>query len=204
VNEPVLHGYTMADMSRIARGVVWLKRRQLGPCMPDEALEVAWEAIATVLCEAEERPEESELFALAWSAARRQVSGIRQMHGMTDRGTADTFIAGFTTYWRDLPANFEDALVERIAFRQAWRALRPYHRATFKAFADAGYRQQPAAELLGVARFTMRQRLALGYAEFAALWYGDEMPPARGRDRCEQPGLRGKRNALNQWRKDVA
>jgi hypothetical protein len=200
-DEAVLHGYTMDQIDRLADRVVSAGRKWLidqgrhmqkvgrayGGSIAAEARECAWEGIVTLLCEADERPSELALRAAGWHSVKADRREKGSLAGWTHGH--EGYSVQFETYWQShaMPANFEEVLVDTIGFQQAWASLRQYHRDTFEAFAQAGYRQGACAAILGCDKRAVRRRLTLGYEAFAALWFGSESAPPRARDAFERP-----------------
>lgn len=179
-----LHGYSLADLERIALHVVRINMHWWPAGDRRDQLDTAWEGIAGHLCAAVERPSERDLFEAGRDALAREVRDTMRHRGERRDGTNDG--TKFAVYWhwhaRSIPSP-EGALAERVALRQILDALTPRQREALGALALHGDYWKAAASL-GIEPQTFRALLGRARGEFFRLWFEGEKPPkVRGTDR---------------------
>ena len=171
------HGYNLADIARLSRmsvaycawGARWDRR---------ELLELAWSAIAEAVYAAPESepPQPRELIWAAQDCIGRHVRGVAHDHGY-DKANAGEILARFGAYWMEatrIPGP-ENRVTEHVALWQIWPALTDGQRSALLALAAAGT-YQGAAEALGIAEKSLRNRVHAARRAFLELWHEHETP----------------------------
>jgi hypothetical protein len=170
------HGYTLADIDRLALNAVRWGHWHYGMNFHDRR-EVAWSAIAECLCSSDEAPRRFELIAAAQRAIGEHVRTDCITHGVaSERGYAG--MPHFQAYWH-LPSCHaqgpEERVVDRVALAQIWVMLSLQHRQVLLALAayeDHGR----AARSLGLKQSTYRNRMSEARRAFYVLWHEGERP----------------------------
>ena len=174
----VRHGYTLADLTGIARGAAGANKWLVSDFMV--RFEAAWDAITEELLTSDEAPTPQELARIGKGAVSRQLLKDHcHTYGIADRdltagiGSAPKFAA----YWFEPPRTPPDeAVCERVALGQVLAALSPRSRQVLVTLAAAGdYR--PAAELLGIPYSSFNAYMSIARREWNALWLAPETPP---------------------------
>lgn len=173
----VRHGYTLADLHRMARIACGVNRR--GDIRT--RLDLAFSAIALALCEAETPPSHTALVNAGVWALRRETQEVVQLRGYS-REDGEASAPKFVVYWTPREdRRAEDDLIEKLALRQIFNTLTEAQRAAVVALAALGdYRA--AAGSLKIRRGTFLMRLMVARRRFRAHWYAPETPPPHPRD----------------------
>lgn len=183
VDSELAHGYTLADLTRIARSAT-LHAGQLAADFGDR-YETAWSAIAEALYAAEQPPAEPDLWHAGRDAIWQAIRDDRRTHGAARH---DGHMPAFARYWWDHASaapSCENQVVERLALRQIWPHLTPAHRSALAAYAALGT-LPAAAEALGISVRAYNSRLQRARQLAAQLWHEHETP-ARNRRRDYRP-----------------
>lgn len=173
------HGYTMADIERIAWHAVG-KHFYSATMDNSDRYDCAWHEIVLELYSTDDPPTVHELFRAAYGALNREVKAHQRHHG---RPMDDHCAPNFNRYWLPIKYGRTDGFSERIVETMAlydalgmlsgdqYEAL-----STLAAFENAG---KPAAEALGLKYSTFMQRVYAGREVIKQVWFGDETPPSR-------------------------
>ena len=174
----VRHGYTLADIDRLARvsvEIAWPRAMDY-----TDRYEAAWHAIAEHLCSTDEVPSPRDLKVTGTNAVNRLAQDEGHHHGF-DRSNPGAGFEGmprFQQYWaiygRATPSH-EDGIVDRIALAQIWPALSPTHRQALLAFA-VHTDHDLASNAMGRTLATYRTHLANARRQYRALWHEHEAP----------------------------
>ena len=181
MDTPASHGYTLADLDRLAR--IAAARGYGGYVLdPTDRYHAAWSAIAEhlAIAGAAAPPQPRELLATGVAAVRdagqdqRHTWGIGPTWGATRRDTPR-----WKRYWeltgRPTPSP-EAAADDRIALRQIWPHLSLNHRTALYALAVHDGDHQAAAESLGKSLGAFQTQLGRARAAYRALWHEHETP----------------------------
>lgn len=181
---PVGHGYTLADLDRIAVRAAAGHWSRSGS--HSGRLAAAWSAAAEALCTTGCQPSLQDLYRAARDGIMRHVAEGRQFYGLSKGSGYTATTAAFEGYWYQPPlTGWEDAIVDRIALGQIWAAISPAHRRALSALADSGGDYRAAADSLGTTYATYRTRLGRARQAFRELWHEGEEPSRQwGRDRA--------------------
>jgi len=178
----VRHGYTVADVQRLARVAILARARSLRPTVATYP-QIHGEAcglIVIYLYEQADRPAEVELLRAVdrgFSAATEKDLSFRGRPRSGDYGTAPRFAKYWMDFATSMSASPEDRVVDHIAVRQILAHLSPARREPIIVMAATGDRDL-AAEALGITRSQFTTRLTKARAAFRALWHEGEMPSA--------------------------
>lgn len=179
----VAHGFTMADLHKMAAAA----------CRADRSLasdahtrySVAWSAIATALCEAQDPPQRNELVQVGWQAIYNEVREMRHTFGFRDKEGTNGVASSprFVQYWTQPPSQPDGAIIERLAVGQILATLTESERAAVIALAvHDDYAL--GAQALGVKDGAFRARLIAARRRFRGHWFAPETaPPIKGTDR---------------------
>lgn len=176
----VRHGYTMADIDRIARLSTHLGTMAI---YYHDRRDEAWSAIVEYLYAADQWVAEHDLVWIGRKAIYDLIASDRQGRGYyrvrTD-GTAHGAGSSpaFATFWEALnrPARSpEHHVVERMALWQILPKLRAHERAALIALATHDT-YQDAAAALGVGYPSFKSQIARARRRFLALWHEGEEP----------------------------
>jgi hypothetical protein len=177
--DSVRHGYTMADLDRLARLTVTFHLGWFSGGNRNDQYEAAWHGIVEHLCSVEQSPSERDLL----DSGRRALQGDQQRHqqmlGTRRHGTYTG--ANFARYWdwhaRTVPSP-EDAVVERVALGQITATLCASHIEALTTLAALGNDVQATAEALGITYQAAKDRLSRARHNFRTHWYApDPAPP---------------------------
>jgi len=175
------HGYTLADLQRVARAATLGTRSMLGD-FADRYAE-AYGAMVEYLYSTDEPMPEVMLYRAAQDGLHAQAAKDRSYRGIARHeggGTSEPCTAPrFAIYWSDLHRSTpspEDRIVERLALQQILPTLAPRQRQAVGALAAFGDYRSAAAALGGIADTAYRQALASGRKRFMALWHEGESP----------------------------
>lgn len=179
-DEPVAHGYTLAQINGMAvyaaRACNWVNGMEM-----THRAEVAWSAIVESLCEADEPPRSLDLIDIGWKAMKAQYAQDLRAHGRGGRDKSQESLA-FVRFWWSAASptgSPEDAVVDRLAFWQIWSALTPKHREVLRALADHDCDRHAAARALGTTVNAVDMRLRKARHAFYVLWHEGEQPSKR-------------------------
>lgn len=169
------HGYNLADLDRLARMAMsreWARNKDWR-----HRYHIAWSGIAEALYSAAEPPEPGDLIRAGQESVTEFLHtelrhwGIRQD---ADRSRRPSFVM----YW-DMVArptsSPENGIVERLALWQIWPRLRAEDREALLALATYG-EYAPAAEALGLQKYTYYARVHRARVRFLRLWHEGEAP----------------------------
>jgi DNA-directed RNA polymerase specialized sigma24 family protein len=172
-DEPLRHGYTLADANRLSMVAVRQAWGRPGAGIEDCA-EVAWFAIVEHIYTATERPGPVELLRAATREMGNQAKRDHQFRGIHDYGIRP----GFTCYWLWASSHSpspERRVTERIAVQQIWPLLLPRYQRAFTALAVYGD-YQLAADALGKPYRAFVNDISRARRAFLALWHEGESP----------------------------
>lgn len=179
----VLHGYTLADLDRLARRVVTAHLGWWSAGDRHDQYETAWSGIAEHLCAADEAPKPSDLTAAGTAALDREVKAGKRHHGATRTGGIGP---RYAAYWYEPPAEpWEDRLVDGIAVGQILAAVPPDGFQAILALAGAPDRDA-AAEAVGLSRQALNTRLSRARKVCREHWFAPDAAPAM--KRAPSPG----------------
>jgi DNA-directed RNA polymerase specialized sigma24 family protein len=181
----VLHGYTLADLDRIALHVVRINMAWWPAGDRRDQADTAWEGIAEHLCAAPTPPTRQDLIEAGRTALVREVRDHARHHGAGSHNGIANAGAKFTAFWSSASAvpSPEGPVTERVAVAQVLAALTPRQRDALLALALHGD-YWAAAEALGIRPQTFRSLLGRARGEFFRHWFApDAPPPIRGTDR---------------------
>jgi hypothetical protein len=170
------HGYTLADLERLARIAVVRDYWHQG-MHPTDRFDLSFFAMAEHLYTSEEPPTDRELLQAAWAAVQRQVVSDRSAHGISN---TDVYAEApnFWRYWweqaRHTPGP-ENHVVDRTALWQIFDTLAPRFKKTLLALATHNDHDKAAAAL-GVTRATYFCNLSDARRAFYRLWHEGEQP----------------------------
>lgn len=170
--EPIRHGYTLADVDRVARAAV--DRAAERAMDYRDRYDAAWDAVVVRLM-AEEAPTFQDLWLAGMAAIGQTVKSYKQTHGYSP--TTGTWRPAFERYWdtgRSIPSP-EEQIIDRMALRQIWPALSRTHRemlATMAVYGD----NVAAADAAERTYATFNSHLKNARKEFFALWHQGETP----------------------------
>lgn len=178
-------GYTLADLDAMARAACRADRSLASDA--DTRYQVAWSAIAIAIVEAPHRPRRDALVRVGWQAIYDEIRQMRHTLGMARDSSDSAFgmVAGHRaqSFWYQPTAQFEDALVERLAVPAIVATLTDTERSAVVALAvHDDY--AAAAGALGVKMSTLTVRLSAARRRFYRRWYAPHVPPkVKGTDR---------------------
>lgn len=176
----IAHGYTLADLNRLAAKACAADRSLAGDMTT--RYDTAWSAIALALVEAERWPRPESLVRAGWQAIYAEIRAMQHTYGYSEH-TRDLGPRA-CAYWTRRPTDHaEDRVIEPLAVRQILPTLTPGQRAAVHALAvHDDY--QAAADSLGLAYRTFCARIRAARAQFHARWYApDTTPPRCGMDK---------------------
>jgi type II secretory pathway component PulJ len=182
-DQPLRHGYTVADLYQLTRAAVLADRT--GGVDYTDRWDTAWSAIACALYEAEHWPARHDLIRAGWQAIYTDVRDRRRHAGYRDRDhyagahTAPRFVQ----FWTNPRCDFADDLVDGIAAGQIVAGLPDHQREAVLALAMLDdYRA--AADHLGLRYSTLTVRVSDARRRFLRHWHQGETPSrVRGTDR---------------------
>lgn len=172
---PVRHGYTAANVSRIAY-VALREAARRGAHDLDEKRAIAVYAVITELHEHDCDPGLSILMRAAERAVQNATNADWSDAGYNSR--TKELQKGFHPYWRPGDGTpFDERVTERVAVPQILAALTERQRETVQALLDSEGSHQAAALLLGVRPNSVACNLRNVRQAFRALWFEHETPP---------------------------
>ncbi len=189
--DPVIHGYTMADIhhtAQLAANTTWAR----GGDYVDR-FEAAWHAIVEALVTSTEPPSRHDLVGVGQVATRDMVRAELRHRG----ANADDLSAGWGAarnfnrfWWQRNTIGPESAVVDALALRQIWPRLSRQHRNDLILYATTGD-LGVAAAAVGVTRQAFVLRLNAARRAFRVLWHEGEMPSRMWRqDRGRAEGVK--------------
>jgi hypothetical protein len=197
------HGYTLADLDRLAR-VAITRDRSAGWSAAgdyDGRFETAWDAIAHHLCATQDAPEPHDLIRAALHALRSDSKAHLRHHGVHNNERS------FGIFWSEIAGatpSCERKVVERTTLTQIWPQLTPYQQRALLALAALGD-YQAAADALGEDYRTFAAKVSKARRAFLALWHEGEQPSRPwGNDRRPTDHLRERRYQANTERRRAA
>ncbi len=173
---PIRHGYTVADLSRIAAFAVRAAARR-GMRDLDEKRSAAMCALIETLHAHECDPGSSVLIRAAEDAISRESDRFWSNWGYN--ATTKERQKGFPRYWHRVPGTpLDEAVTERVAVLQALAALTDRQQQVVHTLAETGDRRATALAL-GVDPTTISAVLGNARRAFMALWLEGETPRAK-------------------------
>lgn len=177
------HGYTLADLDRIARSAT----SHVGTMASDytDRLHTAWSAIVEHLYAADHPPAEHDLWHTGRHAIWGEIRSSRRFQGapVKDLSAGSGEMPSFRRFWWDYASAVpspEARIVERHALAQIWPQLTDRERQAVLAFAANGS-VQAAAEALQITTGAMNSRLQNARRRFLAWWHEGETPSRKWR-----------------------
>ena len=181
----VLHGYTLADLDRVALHVVRINMAWWPAGDRRNQADIAWEGIAEHLCASPSPPSRQDLIEAGRAALSREVKDHARHHGAGNHNGTPNAGAKFAAFWSTATAvpSPEGRVTERVAVSQVLAALTPRQRDALNALAlhDDYW---AAAETLGIRPQTFRGLIGRARGEFFRWWFEGQAPPrVRSTDR---------------------
>lgn len=172
----VRHGYSVADLSRIA-GVCVRAAARRGVRDLDEKRSAAMCALVGELHRHDCDPGSSVLLRAAETAISRTLD--REWANWGYNAATREPQKGFHPYWHHVAGTpMDEAVAERVAVHQILAALTDRQRQVVHALAETGDRRA-TAQLLGIDPTTVSAVLGNARRAFMALWLEGETPPAK-------------------------
>jgi hypothetical protein len=171
------HGYTMSDLSRLARVAERYGRGGRTTYLDtSERLEEAWSAIAAQLYSSDEKPAEELLLQVANAAIQRRTEKERSYRGISSKDGGTT-MRSYARYWEQpqTPDSPGELVAEYQALRQIMPRLTPLSQRVLHALADYDD-YHLAAKALGLKYPTFLASLSAARREFRKLWHQHEQP----------------------------
>lgn len=187
------HGYTLADLHRMARMSAGTNRTMAADHR--DLLDTAWSAIAEAIYAADVWPSEHSLLEIGKGAIWALVRDHRQTYGYRDRewdaglGSA----VRFATYWLNptVVPSPEEPIVERVALPRILAALTERQREVLATVAAWGGDRVEAAAALGIDEKALNHQLRMARRTCLALWLEHETPHQAPRRRLDRRNHRG-------------
>jgi hypothetical protein len=174
------HGYTMADVDRIAGRAARQNPNVL--LSHEDRCQAAADAVLELILTAAAAPEPALLHRAAFDAVSRALATERHHRGLSARNR-DEAAPRSARFWYQPTLPFEDELVDQIAVRQVLAGIRPSWRRDLETLAEQGT-YEAAARALGTTPVTFRSRISKARAAAAELWFAPESAPGMwGSDR---------------------
>lgn len=178
----VKHGYTLADLDKMARAAVVADRLLVGDIRYRHG--IAYSAIAECLFAAEDPPDRAHLIRVGWQAIALDVRWSLRHAGFPDDGQPgdDTLRPRFMQFWQDyrVVPSPETKVVEGLAARHLVDALSPVYRDAVVALAVHDT-YQAAADALGISYVAFKARIGVARRQVLASWFEGETPRRTGR-----------------------
>lgn len=186
----VAHGYTMADINRIARIAV-SKHRFSQSLNWDDRIESAWHGIVEELCSRADPPSFTELMHKGIDQISRDQDRRHQFLGRPDADGQSS--PNFTRYWGERPSalrplskkrlsfddGFSERLCENMSLKHVLSVLTPAQYEALVTLAVFNNDRIRAAESLGLSIKAFGSRLYTGREAIKKVWFEDETPPKR-------------------------
>jgi DNA-directed RNA polymerase specialized sigma24 family protein len=174
-DEPLVHGYTVTQVSRLAidavRRLRWVRAFDF-----DESLLAAHHAMIAHLYTTPDPPDTDSLVHIGMrGASRRRIAEMTQ-HGLPTSAKGDG--SHFRTYWDAVTAHtrsVDEQVTEHAALHQIWHALGQDDREVLLARA-ASASPAEAARRLGVTANQYHHRMRQARLRFCALWHEGQTP----------------------------
>lgn len=182
---PVVGGYTMADIHRMAQLAANTSWSRGGDYI--DRFEAAWHAIVEELLTSAEPPNRHALVAIGQVATRDDVRAEMRHRGAhpDDRTSGYGVGKNFNRYWwQRNTASPESQVVDATALRQIWPHLSEFHRQTITTYALVDGDYAKAAAAAGTTVHNFRGRLNNARRAFRALWHDGETPSLMWRQDC--------------------
>ncbi len=184
----LVHGFTMADLDRIARAASRL-RHYIRSVDENDRYECAWHAAAERLYSSVEPPRYMDLVLAGLTAIQKEVGAHLRHHGI-DRNTWEP-APRFTLYWDAStvdrpgrwPEDFTDHVTERMALPQVLGLLTAMEYEAVSALAAHGS-QVAAASAVGVSPHVFQQRIGRARRRIAEAWLAPDQPRQRRANAC--------------------
>lgn len=174
-SEPLRHGYTVADVHRMALGAA--SSRYTYHRLPHhERVDIAWGAIVGRIYTDEPYPTPGNLAIVGQNAISRATESTARHYGLDSQTFQPKHV--FARYWATFPVPLEDRVVERVAVLQILATLPVMQRQALIALA-IHCTSYAAAPTLGLSERAFRRHLRLARLAFDAAWYAPETPQAR-------------------------
>lgn len=178
------HGYSLADIDRLARLVIAVDRWSMEAGVSDR-LDAVRFAITEHLLTAAAKPAKQDLVAVGRSASDRYVGDEMRYRGYDRRNISGGrgALPGFQRFWQGNPRMpWEERLTECMSLSQIWPQLTAVQQQAVWAFALTGD-HVAAAALLDITFTAYTARLHKARTVFAALWHEHETPRRRRMDK---------------------
>ena len=179
------HGYSLADIDRLARLVISIDRWAKDAVTVPDRLDAVRFAIIEHLLTATTRPAKQDLVTIGRSASDRHVEAEMHYRGYDPRNIlgGQSALPGFQRYWQGNPRTpAEERLTEYLSLTQIWPHLTQIQQQAVWAFALTGDHVE-AAGLLGIPLTAYSARLHKARNAFAVLWHEHETPRRRRMDK---------------------
>lgn len=180
----LVHGWTMADLHRLARHEA--RRTLIGDF--ESRYDAAWHAAVVHLYESIDPPTWRDMHLAARAGVDREYVDNLRHHGV-NKNTKEP-APRFATYWRQTGAgddDFTERLAERMALPQVLAMLDGEQYEALVALAAHG-NQEAAAAALGISRSKLTRRLSAARKIITELWFAPEHPrvlaPLNNPDTC--------------------
>lgn len=176
--DAVIHGYTMADIHRIAQLAANTSWSRGGDYL--DRFEAAWHAIVEELLTADSLPDRHALVTVGQVATRDDVRAEMRHRGANadDRSSGYGVGKNFNRYWwQRHTVSPEAQIVDQVALRQIWPRLTPLQRRDLLLYATTG-NLGTAAKAAGMQRQAYVLALNRARRAFRRLWHEGE-PPSR-------------------------
>jgi hypothetical protein len=170
------HGYTLADIHRIAGKATRTEWSQSASNYADR-LDTAWHGVVEHLYTADDPPAERDLVWAGRSALQKETQKELSARGIS-RHYDYTEARNFGRYWdwfgRNIPSH-EDRVIERAALGQIWPHLRPVDQEALLALAAHDH-YDTAAAALGKKYNSFAIAVRRARLRFLELWHEGEEP----------------------------
>lgn len=175
----VRHGYTLADLDKLARQIMY--RSRWGFLSFHDKYELAWSAMAELLAARADVPSLIELVDRGERAIGEYVTAELRTHGVhvghRDRGHHGLIRRHYVYWWSiaQRSPSPEARVIERLALAQIWPRLTRRNRQVLEALAEQGDYQR-AARTLGVSYKSFVTMIYYARKQFLRLWHDGETP----------------------------
>jgi len=177
----LVHGYTMAQVDRMAHDAARRARGAAQLVDPVDAREEAWQAIVSLLYACEEKPSAWSLVDAgaraigAFSNSYLRDRGLRQVKG---QGGGYEYSPRFNAFWVHIVGakpDWTDAIVQRMALPKVLAVLTPAQYEAVVALA-AHDSLATAADALGIEYAAVKHRVNAARKKMLEAWFDDETP----------------------------
>jgi len=179
----IRHGYTLADVDRLARYAVRTDYLPSEPDWPDRVAEARCVIVERLLTTVTPPAQSADLVRIGRRASLEYVRRHMSHRGWrSDRAGGSGASAAFQRYWTSAdPAPMEERIVDRLAVQQILPMLSPSQRETLAALAAVDD-QARAAQTMGLDYSQYRGLLNRSRRLFRAWWHEHERPSGVWRD----------------------